>query len=250
MTKRINIRTIDDFEKELYDFKIIFAYHSNKIENDEIDYHNTREIFENGSVTGFTGNLRTLYEIQNQTICYEYLKEPIINKKKMDIDFIKMVHYKLTRGTYDEYRYTVNGERAGEFKKHDYVTGVNEVGSYPHEVESHLKELLEEVNSYDGEDHFTVGVYFHAMFEHIHPFADGNGRVGRTLMNYYFMTHDIAPVVVYNEDKKEYYHALEVFDKEDSDIVPLKNFIEREQEKTWNKVRESKNNKMYKALDE
>lgn len=174
MTKRINIQTIDDLEKELYDFKIIFAYHSNKIENEEIDYHDTREIFENGTVTGFTGNLRTLYEIQNQSNCYEYLKEPIVNKTKMNINFIKKVHYKLTRGTYDEYRYNVNEERPGEFKRHDYVTGINEVGSYPHEVEIHLKELLDEVNSYDGEDHFTVGVYFRAMFENIHPFADGN----------------------------------------------------------------------------
>lgn len=126
----------------------------------------------------------------------------------MDLEFIKKVHYKLTRGTYDEYRYNVNKERAGEFKKHGYVTGINEVWSYPHEVESDLNDLLEEINSYKGNDYFTVEVYFHAMYENIHPFADGNGRVGRTLMNYYFMIHDIAPVVIYNDDRKEYYHAL------------------------------------------
>ena len=239
MIKKMIFHTIEELEKQLYDFKIIFAYHSNKIENDNIDFHDTRDIFEKGTVTGYTGNLRTLYEIENQVKCYEFIKPFIIEKQQLDIDFIKKVHYKLTNGTYDEHRYIVNGERAGEFKKHDYITGVNEVGSYPHEVEDDLNDLLKEVYSYVGEDYFTVGVFLHAVFENIHPFADGNGRVGRTLMNYYFMVHDIAPVIIYNEDKKEYYHALECFDAKE-DLEPLKKFIEKEQEKTW--ISKNKNN--------
>ena len=51
------------------------------------------------------------------------------------------------------------------------------------------------------------------QFENIHPFADGNGRVGRTLMNYYLMLHDLPPAVIYEEDKETYYLALAVFDK-------------------------------------
>lgn len=98
-------------------FKIVFAYHSNKIENDKIDFHNTRDIFEEGSVTAYTGDLRTLYKIENQVHCYHFLKAYIIDKKKLDIDFIKKVHYKLTRGTYDEIRYNIKEERPGEFKK-------------------------------------------------------------------------------------------------------------------------------------
>lgn len=230
--KEMKFQTMDDFEKELYNFKILFAYHSGKIENDKITYHNTRDIFDSGCVVGFTGDLKTLYEIENQKKCYEFLKPYILKKQKIDIDFIKKVHYKLARGTYDEYLYNVKGERAGEFKKHDYVTGKNEVGSYPHEVEQDLKELLKEINNPEIDDYFLAGTYFHAVFEHIHPFADANGRVGRTLMNYYFMIHDIAPTIIYNEDKEYYYKALEEFDDKET-LNPLLNFVEEQQKKTW-----------------
>ncbi len=230
--KEMKFRNMADFEKYLYDFKIIFAYHSGKIENENISYHNTRDIFESGKVVGYTGDLRTLYEIENQKNCYEFLKPYILDKYEIDIDFIKKVHYQLTKGTYDEYRYNINEERPGAFKKHDYVTGVSEVGSRPEEVEDDLKELLDEINSPGLENHFLAGVYFHAVFEHIHPFADGNGRVGRTLMNYYFMIHDIAPTVIYNESKDSYYQALEEFDTKES-LSPLLEFIRQQQEKTW-----------------
>lgn len=81
----------NDLEKELIDFKILFAYHSNKIENEEINYHDTREVFENGKVIGFTGNTRTLFEIQNQKECYEYLLDKLIKKEPISISLIKEI---------------------------------------------------------------------------------------------------------------------------------------------------------------
>lgn len=119
------------------------------------------------------------------------------------------------------------------------MTEVNEVGSYPHEVEENMNNLLYEVNTYKGDDYFTVGCYFHAMFENIHPFANGNGRVGRTLMNYYFMIHEIAPVIIYDEDKKEYYKCLEEFANHDN-LDMLKEFIIYEQNKTWEEKKSMK----------
>ena len=229
---RLKLDTQEEMDKQLYEFKILFAYHSNKIENEKVNLDITREIFEKGSVTGYTGDLKTLFEIENQVHCFEYLKQFIIKKYPMDISFIKEVHYKLTKGTYDDRRYHINNERPGEFKKHDYVTGVYEVGSYPENVEVDLQDLLNEVNEYQGDDFFTVGVYFHAMFENIHAFANGNGRVGRSLMNYYFMIHEIAPVIIYDEDKKQYYQALEAFDQNDT-LKPLKQLILQQQKKTW-----------------
>lgn len=232
--KNIHIKTIKDLDDLLYDFKILFSYHSGKIENERITYHDTRDIFENGTVKGYTGDLKTLMEIQNQKVCFDYLKPYIIEKKEIDIDLVKKVHYLLTKGTYDDFRYNVRHERPGDFKKHDYITGVNEVGSYPEDVEHDLEELLEEIRTTSEDQAFVAGIYFHARFENIHPFADGNGRVGRTLMNYYFMIHDISPVVIHNEFRQLYYEALEKYDLEE-DLKPLKEFIEFEQEKTWNK---------------
>lgn len=232
----LNMRfdSLDNLEKNLFDFKILFAYHSGKIENENISFHDTRNIFEDGKVIGYTGDLKTLYEIENQKHCYEFLKPYILHKEPITVEFIQQVHYKLTKGAYDEHRYNVNHEHPGSFKKHDYVTGVNEVGSSPECVEEEIAQLLDEINDKDLKDYFLGGVYFHAVFESIHPFADGNGRVGRTLMNYYFMIHDIAPIIIYNEDKKLYYEALEAFDTNE-DLNPLYQFIEYEQEKTWTK---------------
>ncbi|MCD8106044.1 MAG: Fic family protein [Lachnospiraceae bacterium] len=76
-----------------------------------------------------------------------------------------------------------------------------------------LEELLEEVKEEEGKDVMAIAAYFHLRFEEIHPFADGNGRLGRTLLNYYLMTHDYPPLVLFEEDKKTYYMALTVFDK-------------------------------------
>lgn len=172
--KTMHFNNLEDIEKYLYDFKIIFAYHSAKIENDEISYHDTRDIFEKGKLSAFSGDLKTVFEIKNQKDCYEFLKPFIIEKKPLDIEFIKKLHYKLTKGTYDDERYNIKNERPGEFKKHDYVTGIHDVGSFPEDVIHDLKELLEEINDKDVTDFFTAGIYLHARFEYIHPFADGN----------------------------------------------------------------------------
>lgn len=103
----------------------------------------------------------------------------------------------------------------------------------------------------------TVAAYFHLSFESIHPFADGNGRVGRTLLNYYLMTHDYPPTIIYDDDKPTYYLALTVFDKTGK-IDGFIEFLKEETEKTWTKkreiprldaIQEVKNQKVKKSLD-
>jgi Fic family protein len=237
--KSYNITTVSDLDKYLDNFRILFAYNSGKIENSEITFHDTREIFENGRIINFTGNPRTIFELENQKKCYEVLKEKIICKNPLSILAIKEIHAILTAGTYDERRYIVNGERAGEFKKHDYITGRYEVGSLAENVESDLDDLLEEVNGYDGDNHLNVAAYFHAKFEYIHPFADGNGRVGRTLLNYHLMINDTPPLIIYDEDKSGYYAALENYDANE-EIVPLYEFLKQLTVKTWHKTIELK----------
>jgi len=230
-----NITSVADLDKYLDSFRILFAFHSGRIENEEITYHDTREIFENGKVSNYTGNPRALFEQQNQKLCYEFLKEKIIEKEPLSIELIKEIHKVLTGGTYDEHRYIANEERPGEFKKHDYVTGIHQVGSAVEDVENDLNELIEELNDYSGKEILKVAAYLHARFEYIHPFADGNGRVGRTLMNYYLMTHNHPPLIVYDEDKQMYYECLQKYD-ETEELNSLYEFLKYETEKTWEKV--------------
>ena len=229
------IASAADLDKYLHSFRILFAYHSGKIENEEITYHDTREIFENGRVTGYTGSPRALFEQQNQKLCSEFLKEKIVNREPLDMELVKEVHRLLTAGTYDERRYIDNGERPGEFKKHDYVTGVHEVGSSAEDVEKEAAELITEIDAYKGDDVLKAAAYFHARFEYIHPFADGNGRVGRTLLNYYLMIRGHPPLIVHDEEKGTYYAALQQYD-EAEDLAPLYEFFRYETEKTWAKA--------------
>lgn len=229
------IVSADDIDKYLDSFRILFAFHSGKIENEEITYHDTREIFENSRVVNYTGSPRALFEQQNQKLCYEVLKEKILKKDYISIELIKEIHKILTGGTYDERRYITNEERPGEFKKHDYVTGVLEVGSAAQDVEKDLAELIVELNSYKGSNVLKAATYLHASFEFIHPFADGNGRVGRTLMNFYLMTHNHPPLIIYDDDKRIYYECLQKYDKAE-ELNPLYEFLKYEMEKTWGKA--------------
>ena len=224
-----------DLDKYLDSFKVLFAYNSGKIENEAITYNDTREIFENGKVSAFTGDARALFEQQNQKLCYELLKPKIIAKEQLSLELIKEIHAGLTGGTYDEQRYISRGERPGEFKKHDYVTGVHQVGSPAQEVEQDLLELINEINEHgDTKDTLKVATYLHLRFEYIHPFADGNGRAGRTLLNYYLMINGHPPLVVFDEDKRQYYECLQKYD-EAEEIAPLYEFFKQQTEKTWAK---------------
>jgi Fic family protein len=229
------IASAGDLDKYLDNFRILFAFHSGKIENEEIKYFDTREIFENGRVINYTGSPRAIFEQQNQKLCYDFLKEKIVKKEHLSIELVKEIHKILTSGTYDEHRYIANKEQPGEFKRHDYITGIHEVGSAVEDVEKDLIELIIEVDEYEGKNILKVAAYLHAKFEYIHPFADGNGRVGRTLTNYYLMIHDYPPLIVYDEDKILYYECLQKYD-ETEEINPLYNFFKYETEKTWEKT--------------
>lgn len=224
-----------DLDKYLDSFRILFAFHSCKIENTDVTYHDVREIFENGRVLNYTGNPRTLFEQQNQKLCYELLKDKIIKKEPLSVALIKEIHKTLTSGTYDEHLYIANEERPGEFKKHDYVTGVHEVGSPAEDVENKLVELVNEVNEYSGPEVLKAATYLHSKFEFIHPFADGNGRVGRILLNYYLMIKNHPPFIIYNEDKIYYFESLQKYD-ESEDLSSLYEFFKYQVEKTWEKV--------------
>lgn len=230
-----DIRSVSDLELRLDYFQTLFAYHSCKIENENITYHDTLEIFESGKVVGYTGDPHTLFELQNQKVCYDFLKNKIIEKDPLSIALVLEIHRILTAGAYDERRYIVNGERPGEFKMHGYVTGKNEVGSQPEDVEADLSELLEEVNTIGKQAPLKAGAYLHARFENIHPFADGNGRVGRTLLNYWLMINNYPPAIIYEEDKRSYYEALQEYDELES-MDSFIAFLEEQTIKTWERA--------------
>jgi Fic family protein len=235
MWRGFHVVSASDIDTRLYNFKILFAYHSGKIENEDITYHDTREIFENGRAVNFTGDPCALFELRNQKLCYEFLKHKIAAREQLTCALVLETHGVLTGGTYDERRFVERGERPGAFKKHDYVTGREEVGSMPEDVPNDIEALLAEIIDYTGGDVLKTGAYFHLRFEYIHPFADGNGRAGRTLLNYFLMINEHPPLIVHEEDKAAYYAALETYDKTE-DIIPMYDFLLNQTERTWEKT--------------
>lgn len=288
-----SISTASRLAEVLNAHSISFAYNSGKIENINITYNDTREVFEHDGVTSYTGDLRTLFELRNAKDAYELFltafkvrrpfdesfikalqgcltkntyntqlwqlgerpgeykihdyfidKEGVIilpkdiqeevsvllNELKNDESFIQTMQGCLTKNTYD----TQLGEHPGEYKKHDYVTDKEEVGALPEDVEEEISELLGELEDIDGKNALTAAAYFHAKFENIHPFADGNGRTGRLAMNYLLVLHNHPPIIIYEENRKAYYSALESWDRV-QDLTTLCDFLKFQTEKTWDK---------------
>ena len=231
-----NIRTSAELSLEMNGNGASFIYHNGKIENDRISYHDTREIFEHGGVTSYTGDVRTLFEIQNLCAGYQRFLSAFGNREPITEELIKELHGILTAGTYDTHRYQV-GERPGTYKKNDYVVGESEVGALPEDVPEKMGELIEELADVSGDNALIAAAYFHAKMENIHPFADGNGRTGRLMMNYILVLHDHPPIIIYVEDRANYYAALEHFDSA-LDIKPLVTFLKAQTEKTWDRYLE------------
>lgn len=97
-----------------------------------------------------------------------------------------------------------------------------------------MGELLSEIQDVPVQNALTAAAYFHAKFENIHPFADGNGRTGRLAMNYFLVLRDHPPIVIHEEDRKGYYEALEAWDRE-QELEPLRQFLRDQTAKTWEK---------------
>lgn len=211
--RKKKIRTAADIALEMNGNGAAFVYHSARIENDSITYHDTREIFDHGGVTSYTGDVRSLFEIQNSVTAYYRMLDAFEKRETMSEALICEFQVLLTQGTYDTLRYQ-KGERPGSYKKHDNVTGAKEVGALPEDVPEELAELIAELDGVEPHQALTAAAYFHAKFENIHPFADGNGRTGRLLMNYLLLLWDHPPVIIHEEDRKDYYAALECFDAE------------------------------------
>lgn len=214
-------------------YRIAFAYYSGKIENDNITYHDTREIFEHDGVTAYTGDLRTLFEIRNAKEAHEMFLSTFQARRPLDEAFIKELQFCLTKNTYDTRRWQL-GECPGEYKRHDYVTGREEAGAAPEDVADEVRELLEELREVTSENVLAATAYFHAKFENIHAFADGNGRVGRLAMNYLLVLHGHPPVIIHEENRKGYYAALEAWDAR-QELAPLREFLKEQTKKTWEK---------------
>lgn len=218
-------------------FLVLFTTETNRIENINISYNDTRELFETETLSKYSGSLRAVMSVANNKAVASHLNDCLAHRTTITPDFILDVHRILMFASMDEHRFHDNGERAGTWKVHDYGVGKLSVGSTPEEVPGAIAALCDMLSDTEGKDPVKVASALLCHFEHIHPFADGNGRVGRWLVNYYLASHGHTPVVFYSEDKQEYYAALEWFDRE-GDYVPMHTYLLGQIEKSRKAVRE------------
>ena len=143
--KGFEIESSADLESHLENFSVLFAYNSGAIENREITYHDTREIFESGKVSGYSGNLKTLFEISNMKDAYRLMLKWFDEKTPLSLESIKEMHYQIAKLTYDQRRWEL-GERPGQFKKDDrWGVGRHDIAAPVEEVEANLQEDLDEL---------------------------------------------------------------------------------------------------------
>ncbi|WP_172135885.1 Fic family protein [Adlercreutzia sp. ZJ473] len=217
-------------------FAVRFSYNSGKIENDEITYRDTHEVFDRDGVTSYTGSLRTLFEIKNLKTAWEWLLSSVRKGASVDEDLLLEAHRLLTRGTYDEDRWA-RGERPGTFKLGDYVVGARDTGVAAGDVPRAIGDVLSEVRealeaSNAQKNALVIAAYLHAQIARIHPFADGNGRTARLLGNFVLLSLRHLPVSVDEADRLSYYGALDAFDA-DGYLDPFVSFLMVETVKTW-----------------
>ena len=183
--------------------QIELTYNSNHIEGSSLTHEQTRYIFETNTIGAETGNLNVDDVIE--TANHFRLVSLIIDNAKSMLteEFIKELHLMLKNGTSDS--------RKDLFAVGDYKKLPNEVGGMntviPEEVSDKMKELLNEYNTKE-EISFEDILDFHVKFEKIHPFQDGNGRVGRLTMFKECMKYNIVPFIIEDDLKMFYYRGL------------------------------------------
>ena len=229
--RQINVTGKEDLQQVLSQYAADFAYHSGKIENASVCWQDVQQIFQTGQAQCSDADARTLLEIQNAKKAHAWMLDAWEQKRPITQDFVKELHKTLMQEVYDEAK-TARGERPGAYKLHDYVVGKNETGALPEDVAPEMQELLEEVQSVASQHIFTAAAYLHAKLENIHPFADGNGRTGRLLMNYFLLYNNHPPLIVHEQSRTEYYAALTQFD-EHLQLSGLKDYFKKQLVQTW-----------------
>jgi Fic family protein len=174
------------------------VYNSNAIENSTLSLEDTEKILAGGSLDRKV-NVREVYEAKNLAKLTEYLLEK--NKSSLNTKLILSLHKTLLSNIDDAIE--------GRFRQvKEWVRVGNHLGANPKFVPALIQELVDNFNQ-DKISYFLDAVaHFHAEFETIHPIVDGNGRMGRVLINLQLMNLGFPPIIIQNKSKHTEYYPL------------------------------------------
>lgn len=194
--------------------QIELTYNSNHIEGSKLSRDQTRYIFETNTIGPENDalNVDDIIETANHFKCIDMTIDNA--KYKLTEKFIKELHFALKYGTTDSRKDWFN---VGEYKKLPNEVGGQETAS-PETVEQKIKELLK---SYNQKSEHTLEeiIDFHYQFETLHPFQDGNGRVGRLIMFKECLKNNIVPFIIDDDLKMFYYRGLSEWNNEKGYLI-------------------------------
>jgi Fic family protein/DNA-binding XRE family transcriptional regulator len=205
--------------KDIYDdFLLSLTYHTNSIEGSTFNEPDVKAVLFD-DVTIPNKSVREHQEAKNHQGALGFVMRWIRdNGSTVDQWFIKKIHQMLMNGIM---------HNAGEYRNHSVrIAGVNVPTSNHLSIDNHMNEYIKLLNNFQNDPLKQVEqiAQTHARFEQIHPFSDGNGRVGRLLMIILSFKYDMAPVLIKKEKKQVYYTYLEEAQIKNN-IIPLTSFI-------------------------
>lgn len=175
------------------------VYNSNAIENSTLSLAETEKILLELEMSRHI-NVREVFEAKNLARVTNYIREKAATTE-LSTELILLFHQMLLTN--------INDNIAGRFRtKGEYVRVGSHIAAPPENIEALIVQLLVNYSS-DMEGYFIDKMAkFHLIFETIHPFNDGNGRIGRVLINYQLMRMGLPGVIIRNKEKKEYNKAF------------------------------------------
>jgi len=187
------------------------VYNSNAIENSNLTLEETEKILLQIDLDRFV-NEQEIFETKNLARVVEYI-ESAAQEKELNLEMILFLHKILISNIRDDI--------AGRFREKDQFVRVgNHIAPAPDKITPALNEMFTE---YKGTTDLTIVgriARIHLTFENIHPFCDGNGRIGRVMNNYLFLREGYVPINIMFNDRLEYYNAFKEFDtKKSTDVM-------------------------------
>ncbi len=188
--------------------QIALTYNSNHIEGSTLTEDQIRMIFETNTLGETKGvKVDDIVETNNHFKCFDMIIDNA--KKPLTEKFIKDLHFVLKVGTSDSLKSWFN---VGDYKQRPNEVGGEETCA-PEKVVAEMKKLLAKYNA-KSKKTFEDIIEFHQNFEKIHPFQDGNGRVGRLIMFKECLANNIVPFIIEEEIKFYYYRGLKEWNNE------------------------------------
>lgn len=228
--KRLKERLLIEFKKQdrsgVYGYtQRSMAYNSNRIEGSTLTEKQTASMFETGTL--YTDDTEVIFrtkDIEEMNGHFKMFNYIMKNKEApLDEDLIKGMHRNLKEGVFEDF---ANGYAIGDWKKRENRVSDIKV-ALPQEVPEKIHNLIEEYNN-SNEVSIDKIAKFHAQFELIHPFQDGNGRVGRMIILKQCLDNNIIPIIIRDDNKAEYYRSLNKAQHE-NDYSSLVKYFQKEQ---------------------